>query len=90
MKSLISFYGGSGNIYKNGEAFDFKVTKFEDILNKVIPFFTKYPIQNIKSLDFEDFCKVAEMIKLKKHLTSEGLEEIKKIKAVMNTGRKFY
>ena len=28
------------------------------------------------------------MIKQKKHLTAEGLEEIRKIKAVMNRGRK--
>ena len=32
--------------------------------------------------------KVAELMKEKKHLTGEGLEEIKKIKAGMNTGRK--
>ena len=29
------------------------------------------------------------MIKDKKHLTKEGLEEIKKIQSRMNTGRKF-
>lgn len=90
MESFIFFLGGSGNIYKSGEAIDFKVTKFEVIIDQVIPFFAKYPIQGIKSSDFEDFCRVAEIIKVKKHLTKEGLEQIKKIKAGMNTGRKFY
>ena len=42
----------------------------------------------MKGLDFADWCEVAEMMKDKKHLTAEGLDKIKKIKARMNTGRK--
>jgi hypothetical protein len=41
----------------------------------------------IKSKDFEDFCIVVEMMKVKKHLTYEGLEQIRKVRAGMNTGR---
>ena len=33
-----------GNIYKNREAFDFTVSKFQDIDEKIIPFFLKYSI----------------------------------------------
>ena len=40
-----------------------------------------------KSKDFDDFCKVANMMKEGKHLTVEGLDQIRKIKAGMNTGR---
>jgi len=40
-------------------------------------------------LDFADFCKVAELMKNKAHLTQEGLEEIRQIKAGMNTRREF-
>ena len=76
-----------GNVYKNREAFDFQVTKFEDITGIIIPFFKKYPIQGVKSKDFADFCLVAEMMKDKKHLTKDGLEKIKKIKAGMNSQR---
>ena len=32
-------YFNCGGVYKKGEAFDFPVTKFEDIINKIIPFF---------------------------------------------------
>ena len=70
------------------EEINFRVTKFQDIYDKIIPFFKKYPILGVKALDFSDFCKVAEMIKEKKHLTKEGLERIKKIKQGMNQGRK--
>ena len=37
--------------------------------------------------DLADFCQVAEMMKVKKHITLEGLEQIRKIKAGMNRGR---
>jgi hypothetical protein len=42
----------------------------------------------VKAQDFKDFCKVADLMKEKKHLTEEGLEQIKLIKAGMNTWRK--
>nr|YP_010218639.1 LAGLIDADG endonuclease [Morchella brunnea]UBU98502.1 LAGLIDADG endonuclease [Morchella brunnea] len=35
------------------------VTKFSDIEHKIIPFFHKYPIQGIKSLDYKVFCTIA-------------------------------
>lgn len=71
----------------NGDHGDFWVLKFEDIVVKIIPFFNKYPLMNVKSKDFQDFCRVAEIIKSGKHLTLEGIDKIKKIKAGMNKGR---
>jgi hypothetical protein len=38
-------------------------------------------------LDYLDWCKVAELMKNKAHLTWEGLSKIRKIKAGMNKGR---
>jgi LAGLIDADG endonuclease len=65
------------------------IYRFEDIYNKIIPIFNKYPILSVKSLDFKDFCKAAELINKKAHLTLEGLDKISKIKSNMNTGRIF-
>ena len=42
-----------------------------------------------KRNDFEDFCKVNELLNYKKHLTAEGLGEIIKIKVEMNREEKF-
>jgi len=89
MQSLIKFLD-CGNIYaksKQSAAIDFKITKFEDLTYKVIPFFVKYPILGVKSKDFADFCKVADIMKEKGHLTAEGLDQIRDIKAKMNKGR---
>jgi hypothetical protein len=44
-------------------------------------------LQGSKALDFEDFCRIALLLNKKAHLTSEGLEEIKKIKVTMNRSR---
>jgi hypothetical protein len=63
------------------------VTRHADIINIIIPFFQKYPLQGVKRLDLADFIKVAELIKAKTHLTSEGLDQILLIKSGMNSGR---
>ena len=78
IKSLIEYFDGCGNIYKHGEVYYYRVSKYYDIDTKIIPFFKKYAVKGIKSKNFDDFCKVAYMMKEKKHLTKQGLEQIKK------------
>ena len=63
------------------------VTKFSDITEKLIPLLQNYFTIGEKHKDFHDCCQVSYMIKEKEHLTKNGLEKIKKIKAGMNTGR---
>jgi hypothetical protein len=41
----------------------------------------------VKQLDFQDFCKVAKLMKEGAHRTKYGLEQIRLIKAKMNTQR---
>ena len=48
MKSLISYFQ-CGTIRKRGEFIDFRVSKFKDIYEKIIPFFTRYPILGVKA-----------------------------------------
>ena len=60
-------YFKCGNIYIKGNAYDFRVTKFIDITEKIIPFFKKYPVLGVKALDFDDWCKVAELMQEKKN-----------------------
>lgn len=63
------------------------ISKFKDIKNKIIPLFKEYNIKGIKALDYQDFCRVVNLVNEKAHLTSAGLEEIRKIKLNMNKGR---
>jgi hypothetical protein len=80
-------YLGCGILYKNRETFELVFTNFTEIEEQIIPFFVKYPIAGIKYLDYQHFCKVADIIKEKGHLTIEGRDAILKIKEGMNTGR---
>jgi len=66
---------------------NFTVNKFSDIKEKVISFFLNCPLQGVKYRDYLDFVKVAKIIEVKGHLTVEGLNQIRAIKAGMNTGR---
>lgn len=88
MRSLIE-YLDCGKIYKDKESYVYRVNKFLDINNKIIPFLKKYLIQGVKYKDFEYWCKITKMMEEGKHLTREGIEQIRKIKAGMNIGRKF-
>ena len=91
MESLVS-YLGCGRIKKvstRPNEVNFVVTKFSDILVKIIPFFKTFHILGVKRLDYLDWCKVAELMQNKDHLTTVGLDQIRQIKAGMNTGRKF-
>ena len=86
--ACIAEYLKCGKIYKHSEnAVVFRVSKRSNLTEKIIPFFTKYPILGIKVLDFKDFCLIAELTKNKAHYTEEGLAHIINIKANMNTGR---
>ena len=88
MQSLVDFLG-CGQIIKrpDGKSVDFKVTKFSELVEKVIPFFERMPLLGVKAKNLEDFCKVANIMKAKGHLTKQGLDQILGIKTGMNTGR---
>jgi hypothetical protein len=80
---------GCGNIikYSNKNIVNLRISKFEEIDDKMIPLFKEYYVGGIKSLDFKDFCMVIEIIRKGDHLTLEGLEKIQKIKSKMNRNR---
>jgi hypothetical protein len=65
------------------------VYKFDDILNKIIPFFDTYPLKGKKRLDFYDFKKIASITEknTKYDENSDLLKEILKIKKNMNRNR---
>jgi LAGLIDADG endonuclease len=77
---------GCGNIikYPKRSAIVLQISNFKDTYYKMIPLFNEYNIKGVKSLDFQDFCKAAELINKKAHLTITGLKKISKIKLNMN------
>jgi hypothetical protein len=61
-----------------------RVGKFSDIFDIIIPIFNVYCLKNVKWFDFIYFKDISEIVKNNNHLTSVGLEQIKKIKDNMN------
>src|SRR5260221_11227772 len=92
MNSFVNFFNcGKVKLSRGRSWVSLEVCKSGDIINQIRaahPFFNLYPIQGVKSADYADFCKVAELVKNKVHLTELGLEQIIKIKDGMNTKRK--
>jgi hypothetical protein len=66
---------------------EFTVTKYSSQIEKIIPFFHKYPIVGVKSLDFSDFVKVANILKSKEGTLQSRIEQILRIKGGMNSKR---
>jgi hypothetical protein len=88
LKSLISTLNCGRYVPKSGYG-EFIVEKFTDVFDKVIPIFEEFKLHGVKSKNYEDFKKAALLIKNKQHLTREGLDQIKKIKGVMNKNREY-
>jgi hypothetical protein len=89
LESFVEVFG-CGGLYNQSKVSksnvtDFMVTGLSDITEKVIPFFLAHPLQGAKRIELADFIKVAELMKQKAHLTRDGLNQIRSIKAGMNT-----
>jgi len=78
---------GCGTINKHGKYSLVYIISGSRNINKLILLFIKYEIKGVKYLDFKDFCKVAEFINKRIHITIEGLKEIINIKSMMNKAR---
>lgn len=75
-----------GKVYriKNREVCEFVVTRIDDIINIIIPFFDKHFILGSKHMNYIKFKEAATLIKNKQHLNEEGIYKIKELKNSMN------
>lgn len=62
----------------------YRVSNFEDISKKVIPFFQKYPLFGRKKKCFELFCRIVGEMEEKRHLQEDNLEKIKALVKELN------
>ena len=91
LMELLIKYLGTGKIEKDprNPVVFLTIYKISDITTKIIPFFEQNPLLGVKQFDYFDWRKIANLMNLGKHLTIDGLDLIRTIKAKMNTGRKF-
>lgn len=66
------------------DMYRFVVRKRADLLEKVIPFFERYPLQTSKEYDFECFARCVRLMAQGRHLDRNGVIEIARISEQMN------
>ena len=67
----------------------YEVNTFKAVVEYVIPFFERFQfLSNKKIRDFAKFKEMASLIKQQRHLTSDGIIEILKLRSDMNDGGK--
>lgn len=90
MELFIKFFNcGKVNVRSNTATprCDFYVQDITLLLEKILPHFDAYPLLNLKQEDYICFKECMTIIKLKQHLTQEGLNKIKSLNLEMNSNR---
>lgn len=78
---------GCGVVRTNhGDRMAYRVRGKEHLLTRIVPFFVKHPLKTKKNVDFKKFRRILLMMEADTHLTSEGVEEIRRIASQMNRG----
>lgn len=71
---------------ENDDTLKLKISNIDQLINNIIPHFEKYYLFTQKKVDYLLMCKILEIVKEKRHLTIEGLNEILTLKTAMNLG----
>lgn len=87
LELLVPFFGGGAVVPDHGKM-QYRVRDHVLLGEAILPHFTKYGLLTKKSADFQDFATVHALMANGAHLTPEGLDTIRTIKAGMNRGRK--
>jgi LAGLIDADG endonuclease len=82
---------GAGEVYVNRRhdnhrenLYRYSVTRRQDLLERIIPFFQEHSLRTAKRLDFEKFASCVELIASGRHKTRAGLADIVEIMQTMN------
>ena len=79
---------GCGVVRVNhGDRMAYRVRSVKHLLEHIVPFFVKHPLKTRKNVDFLKFRDVLLLMDAGKHLTAEGIEQIRSIAQQMNRGR---
>lgn len=66
----------------------FEVTRPKDLVERVVPFFERFPLRGPKSQDFAVFVTITRMVQSGDHLSPSGFRRIVELRSPMNRGGK--
>src|SRR6476619_599918 len=87
----IETYFGCGSIRpdRSDKTLKWETRRLEDILERVVPHFERYPLLSSKSCDFDRVASVCRLMATGAHLRCDGLAEIVELASGMNpSGRR--
>lgn len=92
IKSLRDYFSCGGIRFSRGDnTYKYEVRSIDDLTEKIIPHFEKYPLQGDKRRDFETFKKICQMVRQNWHLSKKYLPEIIDLAYSMNcSGKRKY
>lgn len=75
-------------VRKIDNVYSLDITKPQDIIYKVIPYFQKYPMQSSqKTKNFSVFCAIAQLMDRGEHRNMTGLKKILELRETINEGK---
>jgi hypothetical protein len=75
---------GSIRFCKSDQCYKFETRNIDDLRNKIIPHFGKFPLMTCKKQDLEIFSEICEKINNGEHLSPKHLREIIQLSYAMN------
>jgi LAGLIDADG endonuclease len=87
LHGLKAFFGCGVVRTNHGNRMAYRVRSVDHLLQRIVPFFDKHPLKTKKHVDFLKFRDVLLIMKSGQHLTTEGIEKVGRIQAVMNRGQ---
>ncbi len=73
---------------RSDKTFKFEIRGLNDLIEKVIPFFRRYPLKSSKNRDFELFAQICLLMNLEKQRKIAGMKKIIQLAVQMNTSGK--
>jgi hypothetical protein len=90
---VIQVYFGCGSIRpdRSDKTLKWETRRLDDLVERVIPHFERYPLLSRKRLDFERFASICRLAAIGAHRTRAGLSGIVELAREMNpSGRRRY
>jgi len=87
--TLLQQVFGAGTVRGRSDGvFYFEVTRPSRLVERIFPFFERFPLRGSKSEDLAVFRAITELVQAGRHLVPAGIEEILVLRAPMNRGGK--
>ena len=86
LHALKEFFGCGVVRSNHGDRMTYRVRGLNHLNERIVPFFEQHSLKSKKRVDFARFRKILRLMSQGKHLTLQGIEEIRAIASTMNTG----